>query len=60
MSESQRNKITGEKWASDFEKPDRIHTLFPEEIEVKMWPLPIKRSVYGRKIQCAGIEKTGD
>ena len=28
--------------ASDFEKPDRIHTLFPEEIEVKMWPLPIK------------------
>ena len=30
------------KMASDFEKPDRIHTLFPEEIEVKMWPLPIK------------------
>ena len=27
--------------ASDFEKPDRIHTLFPEEIREKMWPLPI-------------------
>ena len=27
--------------ASDFEKPDRIHTLYPEEIKEKMWPLPI-------------------
>ena len=35
------NKLLA-KMASDFEKPDRIHTLFPEEIEVKMWPLPIK------------------
>ena len=34
------NKLLA-KMASDFEKPDRIHTLFPEEIEVKMWPLPI-------------------
>ena len=29
------------KMASDFEKPDKVHTLFPEEIPVKMWPLPI-------------------
>lgn len=29
------------KMASDFEKPDRIHTLFPEEIREKMWPLPV-------------------
>jgi len=29
------------KMASDFEKPDRVHTLFPEEIQVKMWPLPL-------------------
>ncbi|MDD4850284.1 MAG: DNA polymerase IV [Gemmiger sp.] len=28
------------KMASDFEKPNRIHTLFPEEIPAKMWPLP--------------------
>ncbi len=27
--------------ASDFQKPDRVHTLYPEEIEKKMWPLPI-------------------
>lgn len=29
------------KMASDFEKPDKIHTLFPEEIEEKMWNLPV-------------------
>ena len=34
------NKLLA-KMASDFRKPDRIHTLFPEEIREKMWPLPI-------------------
>lgn len=34
------NKLLA-KMASDFEKPDKIHTLFPEEIPQKMWPLPI-------------------
>lgn len=29
------------KMASDFQKPDRVHTLFPEEIPGKMWPLPV-------------------
>lgn len=29
------------KMASDFEKPDKVHTLFPEEIPLKMWPLPV-------------------
>ena len=29
------------KMASDFEKPDRVHTLFPEELSKKMWPLPV-------------------
>ncbi len=29
------------KMASDFEKPNKVHTLFPEEVSVKMWPLPI-------------------
>ena len=28
--------------ASDFEKPNKVHTLFPEEVPVKMWPLPIR------------------
>jgi len=34
------NKLLA-KVASDFKKPDRIHTLFPNEIEQKMWPLPV-------------------
>ena len=34
------NKLLA-KMASDFQKPDRIHTLFPEEVPQKMWPLPI-------------------
>ena len=29
------------KMAGDFSKPDKVHTLFPEEIEKKMWPLPV-------------------
>ena len=29
------------KMASDFEKPNKVHTLFPEEISLKMWPLPV-------------------
>ena len=29
------------KMASDFEKPNKVHTLFPEEVPAKMWPLPI-------------------
>lgn len=27
--------------ASDFQKPNRVHTLFPNEIREKMWPLPL-------------------
>lgn len=30
------------KTASDFEKPDKVHTLFPSEMEEKFWPLPIE------------------
>lgn len=29
------------KMASDFEKPNKVHTLFTEEIQAKMWPLPV-------------------
>lgn len=29
------------KTASDFEKPDQTHTLWPEEVPEKLWPLPI-------------------
>lgn len=34
------NKLLA-KMASDFTKPDRIHTLYKEEIETKMWTLPV-------------------
>ena len=41
------NKLLA-KMAGDFEKPNKVHTLFPEEIEEKMWPLPIENFL------CAG------
>lgn len=33
------NKLLA-KMAGDFEKPDKVHTLFPHEMEEKLWPLP--------------------
>ena len=53
------------KMASDFEKPDRIHTLWPSEIREKMWPLPI-RELFGcgaataEKLREMGIHTIGD
>ncbi|SHJ30353.1 DNA polymerase-4 [Geosporobacter subterraneus DSM 17957] len=35
------NKLLA-KMASDFKKPDQVHTLFPWEIPKKMWPLPVE------------------
>lgn len=29
------------KMASDFKKPDLVHTLYSDEIETKLWPLPV-------------------
>lgn len=34
------NKILA-KMASDFKKPNLVHTLYPYEIQEKMWPLPV-------------------
>lgn len=43
------NKLLA-KMASDFTKPDRVHTLFEEEIKTKMWPLPTSELfMLGRK-----------
>ena len=53
------------KMASDFEKPDRTHTLFPEEVPQKMWPLPIGE-LYGcgsrtsQRLLTLGIRTIGD
>lgn len=35
------NKLLA-KMAGDFEKPNKIHTLFPEEMKKKFWPLPVR------------------
>lgn len=34
------NKLLA-KMAGDFEKPDKTHTLFPDEVPSKLWPLPV-------------------
>lgn len=34
------NKLCA-KMASDFEKPDKVHTLLKEEVEEKLWPLNV-------------------
>ncbi len=34
------NKLLA-KMAGELKKPDMVHTLFPEEIPEKMWPLPV-------------------
>lgn len=45
------NKLLA-KMASDFQKPNMVHTLFPEEIETKMWPLPVSDLFYvGRQTE---------
>lgn len=45
------NKLLA-KMASDFEKPDKVHTLWAEEVEDKMWPLPVGNLLWvGRKTQ---------
>lgn len=53
------------KMASDFEKPDKVHTLFPEEIPVKMWPLPIRDLLFlgkasEKRLQDFGIHTIGE
>lgn len=58
------NKLLA-KMASDFQKPDKIHTLFENEIQEKMWNLPISDLfMVGRKmlpkLQKMGIYKIGD
>ena len=30
------------KMASDFEKPDKVHLLPPEDVPARLWPLPVQ------------------
>lgn len=52
------NKLLA-KMASDFEKPNKIHTLYEEEIPYKMWPLSVSDLyMVGRK-SLPKLEKMG-
>ena len=58
------NKLLA-KMASDFEKPDKIHTLYPNEIQNKMWNLKVSELfMLGRKtvptLYNMGIKTIGD
>lgn len=58
------NKITA-KMASNFEKPDRVHTLFDNEIKEKLWPLKVSELFMigkssAQKLQKMGIETIYD
>ena len=57
------NKLLA-KMAGDFEKPNKVHTLFPEEIADKMWPLPVRDlflvgAATERKLNLLGIYTIG-
>lgn len=58
------NKLLA-KTASDFTKPDRIHTLYPEEIPAKFWPMEIGElhgcgHATAQKLETMGIHTIGD
>ena len=45
------NKLLA-KMASDFEKPDKVHTLWEDEVPEKMWPLPVRDLLWvGKKTE---------
>lgn len=58
------NKLLA-KMAGDFEKPNKVHTLFPEEMESKFFPLPVRDlflvgAATERKLKIMGIYTIGD
>lgn len=58
------NKLLA-KMASDFRKPDRTHTLFAQEIPLKLWPLPVSELFFvgrasAKKLCNLGIYTIGD
>lgn len=52
------NKLLA-KMASDFEKPDKVHTLFSSEIPAKLWPLPVGDLLTVGHSTAAKLERAG-
>lgn len=58
------NKLLA-KMASDFKKPDLVHTLYRKEIKEKMWPLPVSEMFFvgratAKKLFSMGIKSIGE
>ncbi len=63
------NKLLA-KMGSELQKPDKVHTLFPEEIPEKMWPLAVEelfmvgratsKKLYDRRIRTIGELASAD
>ena len=53
------------KMASDFEKPDKVHLLLPEDVPRRLWPLPV-RELFGvgpsaaKRLNELGLYTIGD
>ena len=58
------NKLLA-KMAGDLKKPDMVHTIFPEEVPAKMWPLPIEElfmvgRATSKKLRSRNIKTIGE
>lgn len=58
------NKLLA-KMASDFKKPDLVHTLYQDEVRQKMWPLPVSEMFFvgratAKKLLSMGIRSIGE
>ena len=58
------NKLLA-KMASEFEKPDKVHTLWQEEVQEKMWPLDVRELLWvgkktEEKLRMYGIHTIGE
>jgi DNA polymerase IV len=52
------NKLLA-KMAGDLKKPNLVHTLFPNEIQDKMWPLPVEELFYVGRASKRTLNKLG-
>ena len=47
------------KMAGELSKPDKVHTLYPEEIQEKMWPLPVSELFFVGRATTEKLHKLG-